>query len=245
MRIFLSILVLLWFPFFGNAQTVQGFVLNKENKLRLAKVYIYNSRTDVGIYNNAQGEFTIPVQKGDVLIAALEGYMVDTITYTGQTAVYFQLQPLAIQIKQVDISLSRATPEEQRAKTLREYKYAIDRGSTKNVFTMSNGVAGIGIDALYNLVSREGKNARRLQQILERDYHESLIDFRYRPEMVSRILGIHGFELQDFMVQFRPTYLFTMNANEYTFTQFIKNSYATYKRAPAAYRLPPLSNVPY
>lgn len=238
----LSVLLLIS-PFIGKTQTVRGFVLNKETRLRLAKVYIFNTRTNVGIYNNGVGEFSITAQKNDRLIASLEGYHADTVVFNEQSAIYFQLQPTAIQIRQVDITLTRATPEEQRAKTLREYKYATDRGSSKNLFTLSNGTAGIGIDAIYNLLSRQGKNARHLQEILDHDYRESLIDYRYKPEMIARILNIRNPELQDFMKQFRPSYLFTMNANDYTFTQFIKNSYKSYKRNPAAYRLPTLPKL--
>ena len=207
-------------------------------------MYIFNTRANVGVHNNGVGEFSIEVQKGDLLIASLEGYSADSVIYNNQSAIYFQLKPTGIQIKQVDITLSRATPEEQRAKTLREYKYATDKGSSKNLFTLSNGVAGIGIDAIYNLLSREGKNARHLEEILDHDYRESFIDYRFRPELVARILNIQNPELQDFMTQFRPTYLFTTTANDYTFTKFIKNSYNSYKRNPAAFRLPVLPKMP-
>ena len=62
---------------------MQGFVVDKESKLRLAKVYIYNSSSDEGLYNNTKGEFVATVKPGDTLFAALGGYGMDTVVYRG------------------------------------------------------------------------------------------------------------------------------------------------------------------
>ncbi len=237
-------LYILFFIFSCNAlaqqKTFQGFVMDKESKQRLAKVYIYNSRNDEALYNNNKGEFTISAMAGDTLFAALQGYAVDTIVYKGQNSVFFQLTPLFIRLKEVKIIGSMPTPQEKYDKTLKEYKYGLDRGSSKDLLNLGGGGVGLGIDAIYNLLSRKGANARRLQGILERDYKEQIIDFRFRPEFVHRILGISDFELSDFMQQYRPTYEFVLSASDYAFIVFIKNNYKAYKRNPAALRLKPL-----
>ncbi|WP_432713574.1 hypothetical protein [Pedobacter sp.] len=224
----------------AQEKTFPGFVMDKNTHQRLAKVYIYNSRTDAAVYNNNKGEFTLKALPGDTLFAALQGYAVDTIVYKGQNAVYFQLNPLFIRLKEVKIIGSMPNPKEQHEKTLKEYKYALDRGSSKDLLNLGGGGVGLGIDAIYNLLSRKGANARRLQAILEKDYKEQIIDFRFRPEFVHRMLGISDFELTDFMQQYRPTYEFVLAASDYAFIVFIKNNYKAYKRNPAALRLKPL-----
>ena len=224
----------------AQQKTFQGFVMDKESRQRLAKVYIYNSRNDEALYNNNKGEFTTRAMPGDTLFAALQGYAIDTIVYKGQNSVLFQLTPLFIRLKEVKIIGSMPTPQEKYDKTLKEYKYALDRGSSKDILNLGGGGVGLGIDAIYNLLSRKGANARRLQGILEKDYKEQIIDFRFRPEYVSRILGIRDFELSDFMQQYRPTYEFVLSASDYAFVVFIKNNYKAYKRNPAALRLKPL-----
>lgn len=224
----------------ANAQIVQGFVLNKDTKQRIAQVYIYNENTDEGIYNNGKGEFSIRANLGDILYAAREGFALDTIQYQGQAAIYFQLKPTSVLIEQVDINREKLNPTLQYLKTRQEYKYGTDKGVVRDVFSLSNGTAGVSIDAIYNLLSKQGRNARNLQRILERDYRESIINFRFKPEVVARILNIKDPELTDFMEQYRPTYNFILTASDYTLSIFIKNSYASYKRSPAAFRLPPL-----
>ncbi|MES2651316.1 MAG: hypothetical protein V4663_06220 [Bacteroidota bacterium] len=228
---------------FAQTTTVQGFVIDKESKLRLAKVYIYNPANDEAIYNNLKGEFAIKAKIGDTIFAALSGYAMDTVVYKGKGAVVLQLKSLAIKLNQVEIYGKTLSPQEQRAKTIREYKYALDRGSSKDLLNLGLGGVGLGIDAIYNLLSRQGKNARHLQAIIEKDYREAIIDYRYKPEYVKSVLGSPDIDVKDFMLQYRPTYQFVLTATDYAFVQFVRNSYNSYKRNPALFRLPKLPKI--
>ena len=222
---------------------VSGFVVDKESKLRLAKVYIYNSATDDGFYNNTKGEFLASVKVGDTVFAALSGYAMDTVVYRGQSAIVFQLRSMSIRLKEVSIYGKQKTPQELYKSRLNEYKYQLDKGSSKDLLNLGQSGVGLGIDAIYNLLSREGKNARQLQKILEKDYKEQVIDYRYRANYVMGLIDIKENDVQDFMLQYRPTYQFVLTASEYAFIQFIKNSYASYKRNPSMYRLPTLPKL--
>ncbi|WP_316785926.1 hypothetical protein [Pedobacter frigiditerrae] len=228
---------------FAQNKAVQGFVVDKDSKLRLAKVYIYNPSSDEGIYNNNKGEFTATAKIGDTLFAALSGYGMDTVIFKGQSAIVFQLKSLSIKLKEVKIYGKTPTPQEQYSILKKDYKYQLDKGSTKDLFTMGLDRVGLGIDAIYNLLSRQGKNARHLQAILERDYREEIIDYRFKPDYVKALTSANDAELKDFMSQYRPTYQFTLSASEYAFVLFIKNSYASYKRNPSLLRLPSLPKV--
>lgn len=244
MRIILScILFLNAIAAFAQQKAVQGFVVDKETKLRLAKVYIYNSSIDEGFYNNTKGEFVANVKLGDTLFAALSGHAMDTVVYRGQSAIVFQLQSLGIRLKEVSIYGKAKTPQELYKSKLEEYKYKLDKGSSKDLLNLGPGGVGLGIDAIYNLLSREGKNARQLQKILEKDYKEQVIDYRYNVNYVLNLIDIKEENLQDFMTQYRPTYQFVLSASEYQFIQFVKNSYASYKRNPSMFRLPTLPKL--
>lgn len=222
---------------------VQGFVVDKDSKLRLAKVYVYNSSNDEGWYNNNKGEFTSVVKPGDTLFAALSGYAMDTVVYRSQSAIVFQLRSLGIKLKEVNIYGKVKTPQELYKSKLEEYKQTLAKGSSKDLLNLGANGVGLGIDAIYNLLSREGKNARHLQSILEKDYKEQVIDYRFRANFIMGLVPIKEENLQDFMTQYRPTYNFVLSASEYAFIQFIKNSYASYKRNPAMFRLPVLPKL--
>ncbi|UKT63421.1 hypothetical protein [Pedobacter mucosus] len=228
---------------YAQTKPVQGIVIDKESKQRLAKVYIYNIRTGDGLYNNTKGEFSTFAKPGDTLVAALSGYGVDTMVFKGQPAAYFQLRSLGIRLRDVVIAQKRLSPQQQYEKTIKEYRYATLRGSSKDLLNLGNGGVGLGIDAIYNLLSKQGRNARHLQQILEKDYREDLIDYRFNANLVQQVLSIKDTELVDFMQQYRPTYQFVLDANDYSFNMFIRNAYKSYRLNPKALQLPPLPKL--
>jgi len=228
---------------YAQTKPVQGIVIDKETKQRLAKVYIYNIRTGDGLYNNTKGEFSTFAIPGDTLVAALSGYGVDTMVFKGQTAAYFQLKSLGIRLRDVVIQQKRLSPQQLYEKNVQEYRYQTMKGSSKDLLSLGNGGVGLGIDAIYNLLSRQGRNARHLQKILEKDYREDLIDFRFNANLVRQVLGIKEDELTDFMQQYRPTYQFVLDADDYAFNMFIRNAYKSYRINPKALQLPPLPKL--
>ena len=245
MKFFIAIIVFLGSTsmLFAQTKSVQGIVIDKETKQRLAKVYIYNLRTRDGLYNNTKGEFSTVAIPGDTLVAALTGYGVDTIVFKGQSAAYFQLKSLGIRLRDVVIQQKRLSPQQQYEKNVKEFRYQTQKGSSKDLLSLGNGGVGLGIDAIYNLLSRQGRNARHLQKILEKDYREDLIDYRFNANLVRQILGIKDDELIDFMQQYRPTYQFVLDATDYSFNTFIRNAYKSYRLNPKALQLPPLPKL--
>jgi hypothetical protein len=245
MKFFVILILAFGFSTALYAQTkpVQGIVIDKETKQRLAKVYIYNIRTGDGLYNNTKGEFSTFAIPGDTLVAALSGYGVDTVVFKGQSAAYFQLKSLGIRLRDVVIQQKRLSPQQLYEKNVQEYRYQTMKGSSKDLLNLGNGGVGLGIDAIYNLLSRQGRNARHLQKILEKDYREDLIDYRFNANLVRQVLGIKDDELTDFMQQYRPTYQFVLDADDYAFNMFIRNAYKSYRINPKALQLPPLPKV--
>lgn len=231
----------------AQEKQVQGIVLDATSKQRINRVYIYNTRTEKGIYNNTKGEFAISAAAGDILVAALQGYLVDTVKVSTQNTILIYLKRNSIQLKEVVIRDSTKSPADQLKDTKKEYDAAYKRGSTKNILTAggSNGAggAGLGIDALYNLLSKSGRNSRQLQKVIEKDYRDALINYRYTRKLVSRVTNLTDNQLTDFMQQYRPSYYFAMESSDYEMIKFIKHSYQSYLQNPAANRLPPLKGA--
>lgn len=230
----------------AQEKKVQGIVFDQTDKQRLTRVYIYNTRTNTGFYNTTKGEFTTIAQPGDTLVAALQGYGVDTLSIRSQNTVLFYLKRTSIQIQEVPVTDSLLSPADKLAENKKTYGDIYRKGNTKDIFTTGGsnnaGGAGLSITTLYNLLSREGRNARFLQKIIERDYREAMISYRYTASLVSQTTGLAGDKLEDFMLQYRPAYNFVIEANDYELIRFIKGSYQTYLKNPDANRLPPLKD---
>src|SRR5690606_4843995 len=121
-----------------------------------------------------------------------------------------------------------------------DYNIAYKKGDPGSFLTVGNTGAGLSIDALYSILSRQGKNARYLQEIIERDYQDDIIDYRFTPELVSANTGLKGLDLEDFMLQYRPSYYFILASTDYSLALYIRASYKEYAKNPGARRLPPL-----
>lgn len=229
---------------FAQDKTVQGIVFDMNSKQRLTRVYIYNTRTGDGFYNTTKGEFKTIAREGDVLVAALQGYGVDTIGIHSENTVLFYLKRNSIQLQEVVVRDSVKTPSDQLKARQEEFNTAYTKGDVKDVFTTGGsnggGGAGLSINALYTLLSREGRNARLLQKIIERDYRDAMIDYRFTNTLINRVTGLNGNKLRDFKQQYKPGYYFIIEANDYDLIEFIRKSYQSYIENPAAYRLQPL-----
>lgn len=229
---------------FAQDRPVQGIVFDMDSKQRLTRVYIYNTRTGDGFYNNTKGEFKTAARTGDILVAALPGYGVDTISIKSESTLLFYLRRNSIQLQEVVVRDSLKNPTEQLKQSQEEYNTIYAKGAVKDVFTTGGsnggGGAGLSINALYNLLSKEGKNARLLQKIIERDYRDAMIEYRFTRTLLSNVTGLSGAKLTDFKQQYKPGYYFILEANDYELIQYIKKSYLSYLENPGAHRLGPL-----
>lgn len=224
---------------------IQGIVFDTDSKQRLTRVYIFNTRSGEGFYNTTKGEFKTNVREGDVLVAALQGYGVDTVSVRSESTILFYLKRNMIQLQEVVVKDSLGSPEDRLKAKIEEYNSAYSKGAVGDVFSVGGsnggGGAGLGIDALYSLLSRQGRNARLLQKIIERDYREAIIEYRFTKTLINRVTGLNGAKLIDFKQQYKPGYYFILEANDYELIEYIKKSYTFYLENPAAYRLQPLN----
>jgi hypothetical protein len=219
---------------------IQGIVFDSATKERLNRVYIYDTRSHQGIYNNTKGEFTINAFQGDTLIVALQGYGVDTATVQLQNTIIFYLKRTNILLKEVVITDSLMSPDKKLAEIQKEYSKIYRIGDSKDLISVGQGGAGLSIDALFSMLSRQGKNARYLQEIIENDYRDAIINYRFTKNLVSSVTNLSGEKLKDFMMQYRPNYYFVLEANDYSFITSIKSNYKRYLQNPNAFSLPPL-----
>lgn len=224
---------------FAQDKTVDGIVFDKDSKDRLAKINVRNTSNGEAVYNNLKGEFKIKAGTGDVLIFNKEGYFADTIKIQGNNTLAVYLKRTGIQLSQVDINAKKLTPEKQLEATKRDYTKIY--GYDNDFLSMSpGGGVGVSIDAIFNAFSKSAKNAEKLKGIIERDYHENVIDYRFNRTLVGNITGLKDEQLTDFMYKYRPGYYYVTTATDYDFVRYIRNNYRRYKRNPGAFTLKPL-----
>ena len=242
----------LWLPLFfcmlyatafAQQKEITGIVFDKESNARIAKVNIRNVATGQVIYNNLKGEFSINASPGDQLIFSKITHNNDTVIIKNYLPVAIYLRPFAIQLQQVTVRDTLLNPQRRYLATKNNYNKIYGSIGNRDLLSTGQGGVGFSIDALYNLFSRSGKNAEHLKEIIDRDYKQTVIDYRFNKTYVAKITFLQEPQLSDFMFKYRPGYYMVTTANEYDFIAYIRTSLKRYRRNPKAFELSPLPSI--
>ena len=214
---------------FSQEKSIGGIVFDKNTKFRITRVSILNTRTQTAVFNNSKGEFYIDAKEGDVIISAVFGYKNDTTKISNQSSLAINLKRLSIRLAEVVIKDSVLSAQAKYEEIKKEFNKAYRVGNNKDILTVGPTGAGLGIDAIWSTFSREGKNARKLIEQMEKDYQNAIIDQVFTKSLVTRATGLKGDKLLLFMLNYRPSYNFATKANEYVLVNYIKIAYNRFK----------------
>lgn len=222
-------------------RSVSGIVADKSTQGRIAEVKVQNTRSGQTVYNNLKAEFNIKAEPGDVLVFNREGYFPDTIRLMNTADIAIYLKPKAIMLRPVTIRDSLATPQQRLAQIKAENSKAYGSLAYRDVLSAVPGIgAGISIDAIWNLLSRSGRNAAHLRELIEADHKQDVIDYRFNKNFVSRVTGLKDPELTRFMSRYRPSYYMVTMDSDYEFISYIKGNLKRFMRNPRGLYIQPL-----
>ncbi|MFD0752116.1 hypothetical protein ACFQZS_18320 [Mucilaginibacter calamicampi] len=225
---------------FAQQKFTEGLVFDAVTKDRIAVVNIVNLRTGESMYNNLNGVFKVKSEPGDLLVFSKADYFNDTVRVSNDMAKVVYLSRAGIALKEVNIYGALATPRSIMDKNRSLYSKAYGSLANKDLLSFSGGSVGLSIDALYNAFSKEGRNAKHLRDVLDADYKQNTIDYRFSRAFVGRVTGLQGGKLDDFMKKYRPGYYFITYASEYELIASIRANLKRYQRNPLAFELPSL-----
>ncbi|TWI99475.1 carboxypeptidase-like protein [Mucilaginibacter frigoritolerans] len=234
---------------FSQDKTVAGIVFDKDSKARIATVNVNNITTGASIYNNLKGEFKINAKQGDLIVFTRLGYHPDTVKINNNAPQAIFMERVAIQLKEVTIHDSLLTPEQRLELTKQDYTKIYGSLAYNDFLSTSpGGGAGLSIDAIWNSLSRSGRNASHLRELIEQDYEQNVIDYRFNRRFVGNVTGLKDEKLTEFMFRYRPGFYTTKNTSDYEFVALIRANLRRFLRNKRTYSLPPLepgkSNYP-
>ncbi|WP_295674954.1 hypothetical protein [uncultured Mucilaginibacter sp.] len=239
-RLFL-LLLLLTLKGFAQPKPLEGIVFDKESKERIASVNIHDLTNGIAIYDNLKGEYQIIAADGDILVFSKQNYRSDTIKVQSRAQLAVSMVRLAIQLKEVTVHNTSLTPDQKLEATKNDFtKIYGSLAYGDYLSTPYGGGAGLSIDALWNSISRSGRNASKLRDVIQQDYEQNVIDYRFNREYVAGITGLKDEKLTSFMFRYRPGYYTTTNMNDYEFITMIRANLRRFLRSQRTYGLPPL-----
>lgn len=219
--------VILFFLFistfsFAQSRNIKGLVL--ANGRRMSSVTLINLNSSARKISDLRGEFEMNFKPGDTLLTSFPGYSSDTTIFTNQPYFKIELIPSATSLKEVHISGKRTSAATRYGSLKSEYKEIYRKGDVKNAVVVTPVGIGVNVDKLYNALSREGKNARKLQHLLTADYENNVIDSKFSKALVTELTKLSGKELEDFMTIYRPSFKFVEHISEFDLSNYIMES---------------------
>ncbi|RFZ92533.1 hypothetical protein D0C36_13995 [Mucilaginibacter conchicola] len=237
-----SVFLMLCFTGFAQS-TVSGIVFDKNSNARIARVSVTNLTSGKSVYNTFKGEFEIQAKPGDRLAFVQTEHFGDTITVNNYESMAVYLKPVAIQLMEVTVKGKNTTPEKQLEKTKQEYSKIYGSTANADLLSLGSGGVGLSIDALYNAFSKSGRNAEKLRGIIDAEYKQKVIDYRFNKAFVQGITHLEEPKLTDFMQKYRPGYYLVTTAGDYEFISYIRTNLKRYLRRPRSYEVAPLPEI--
>lgn len=213
----------------AQVNNISGIVVS--DTARLSGAAIYNFKINARTISDIRGEFSISARKGDTLITKMFNYKTDTLVVNNKNFIIIKLKQVSQMLREVIIKDTALSPLEKYNQNKKEYKDIYWKGDESKMISIPLIIGqGIGlnlsIDKLYNALSKQGKDARRLQRTLTKDYKNSVVDQHFNRRLVGRITGYQGKKLDDFIVKYRPSYGFVSKASQYDIILYIKKELA-------------------
>jgi hypothetical protein len=132
-----------------------------------------------------------------------------------------------IQIETVTVNRQVVTPEQKFNQKKEEYRLIYFWGDTKDMLSISNGLA-LNVNKLYNKFSKQGRNARRLQRVFEREYLQDIVLEKWLP-LTEEYTDLQHDSLTIFRVYYQPNINWIRDFDEYERIAYIVTSLKNYR----------------
>ena len=219
-----------------------GMLLNIDDTIAVEDVHVLNVSKRLGTTSNKDGIFRISANINDSIIFSVLGFeydmlVIDSCLLAEEINPYF-MRPKIYQLPDVYVWPYLTYAEFKQAIIDFDHKkYVIDVRIPKTEIMNTDALANPGITlggpitALYNAFSKEGKELKKYQELIERDNFERFLASKYNENIVSKITGIKNTEkLYVFMDYCNLSEAFIIHSKEYDIYLAILQCYDRYTK---------------
>lgn len=199
-----------------------GVVFEKGTSNRIAGAEIANKRSGFKVGSNDLGMFQIRAMAGDTLLVMKRDFSDAEVVVSGSKDVLVYLERGRM-LKQVDISGQTKKQELQELK--RDYR---NKGSFYQGKPPFLAFLFKPLTAVYELIGKTPKNARRFGRYYETELQQSQIDGFFNEYLIQNNTDLKGQDLEKFMLDYRPEYEKAKNWTQYDAIKHIRDSYKKY-----------------
>ncbi|WP_316820409.1 carboxypeptidase-like regulatory domain-containing protein [Pedobacter gandavensis] len=206
------------------AQEIQGTVADLQNRELLEYVEIININNQQKTLTNKRGEFKIQAAVNHVLVFIQAGYHPDTVLIINLKPLKRYLRSSLVNLNMVEIKGIAFDPRE-------EYIRVYGKGKAFNM-SVNKPLSF----SPWKYFSYEGKSARKFKRKMKIEWIEKEIDKRFNNTVVRAICPLEKYELDAFMVRYRPTLKELERMDHDQFKLYLLDAYKQFKELPEAER---------
>lgn len=225
----------LLFGFSSYGQKITGTVVDKATGQPVAGAIATLGNLET--HTNALGKFeiTAPAWRDSLKIVHF-AYKPYTVIINKKTSLLFiELESKVISLNEVKIHGDRDFKKDSianRVEYAKQFNYTGPK--VKDIFSTAPKQPGellsVNLLALVEVLTKKSTNEYKFNKLLVRDEEADYVDRKFNSGNVSRITGLKRDTLEQFLIQYRPTYAFAKKASDYDMEVYIKQSFEKFKR---------------
>lgn len=199
-----------------------GAIFERGTSNRIAGAQVINKKTGINVLSSDFGLFQIKAKVGDTILVIKSGYSDTESAVVSDKDVIIYLNG-GRTLKEVNIKGQSKRQELNDLK--RDYR---DKGSFYQGKPPFLAFLFKPLTAVYELLGRTPKNARRFGRFYETELQQTQIDGFFNEYLIQKNTDLKGADLEKFMLDYRPEYDKAKNWAEYDAIKYIRDSYKKY-----------------
>ena len=244
--LFVSFCLVAFVSFAQEETTVKGIVISTTTEQPLEGVNIVNLNQVKGTATDNLGAFEIRAKANDTLHFSYLGYKSIKVRVTNDWLKFgvtqIEMTELALALEEVVINQLRLTGylevDVKQVPLKSNYRYSISGLSNKgyeagnkspNAVTKVLGAIFNPADFLYNIFGSKPNELRKLKQMKQDDQIRNQLASRFDREMITVLLGVDRYDLDEIINQCNYSRDFIETANDLQILDAISECYEEYK----------------
>jgi hypothetical protein len=232
------VVTIIWFMCFSDtvraqeAVKVVGTIVDSQSQSPVPFVHVYTTTHRKGTISDELGHFELSLRTSDTLIFSSVGYETKIIAFSADgerrlREMKIELHPKTYQLDPVQVT-AHPTIEQFKQDVLKleleekeKFKLNVPKGARlppegPNDVNLNPTIAiGGAIGALYDALSREGKEKRKIEAMRERALDFREVDYRYNVDVVRRVTNLDEERAKRFMEWCKFEDEFILKSSEY------------------------------
>jgi hypothetical protein len=201
---------------------LKGAILEKGTKTRIAAAQIINKRTGLSVLSSDFGLFQIKAVPGDSLLVIKMEYSDGiAVAQPGKDLIVYLDRGTTLK----EVNITGQTKRQELNDIKRDFR---NKGSFYQGKPPFLSFLFKPLTAVYELLGRTPKNARRFGRYYETEMEQTLIDGFFNESIIQNNTDLKGDILEKYMLDYRPEYEKAKNWTEYDAIKYIRESYKKY-----------------